>query len=109
MKLPIPGSNISKLVASSKRSTGKWLSGTGNIGLALCRLEMMTDLSVTDEPSDFDTSVAFKVVPPKDSAGAEEVLIRPFVPPWLRAKIEESKARRTKKRPRSGEDSLDID
>lgn len=109
VKLPIPGSNISKLVASSKRSTGKWLSGTGNIGLALCRLEMMTDLSVTDEPSDFDTSVAFKVVPPKDSAGAEEVLIRPFVPPWLRAKIEESKARRTNKRPRSGEDSLDID
>jgi folate-binding protein YgfZ len=109
LKLPISGSNISKLVASSKRSTGKWLSGTGNIGLALCRLEMMTDLSVTDEPSEFDSSVAFKVVPPKDSTDAAEVLIRPFVPPWLRAKIEESKARRIKKRPKGEEDSLDVD
>jgi folate-binding protein YgfZ len=108
LKAPIPGSNISKLVASSKRSTGKWLGGTGNIGLALCRLEMMTDLSVTDEPSDFDPTVAFKIVPPKDSTDQGEAWIRPFVPPWLRAKIEESKARRTKKKPEEDDDP-DVD
>lgn len=108
-KAPIPGSNISKLVASSKRSTGKWLGGAGNIGLALCRLEMMTDLSVTDEPSDFDPTVAFKIVPPKDSTDQGEALIRPFVPPWLRAKIEESKARRIKRKPKEEDDDLDAD
>lgn len=109
LKPPMPGSNISKLVTSSKRSTGKWLGGVGNIGLALCRLEMMTDLSVTDEPSDFDSSIAFKVVPPKDSSDQEEAFVRPFVPPWLRAKIEESKARRTKRKPKEDDDSLDAD
>jgi transferase CAF17, mitochondrial len=110
IKQPIPGSNISKLVASSKRSTGKWLGGVGNIGLALCRLEMMTDISVTDEPSDFDPGVAFKVVPPKDSPDQGEVLVKTFVPPWLRAKIEESKARRTRKKPpKEGDDDVDAD
>ena len=109
LKMPVSGSNISKLVASSKRSTGKWLGGVGNIGLALCRLEMMTELSVTDEPSDFDPGTAFKVVPPKDSSNQGEALVRPFVPPWLRAKIEESKARRTKKRPKDEEGEFDAD
>jgi folate-binding protein YgfZ len=109
LELPMPGSNISKLAASSKRSTGRWLGGVGNIGLGLCRLEMMTDLSVTDEPSNFDPSAAFRVVPPKDSVDQDGVLIRPFVPPWLRTKIEESKARRTKRKPREEEDDLDAD
>lgn len=110
LKLPISGSNISRLVASTKRSTGKWLGGVGNIGLALCRLEIMTDISITDEPSIFDPSVLFKVVPPKDSPDQVEVLVKPFVPPWLRAKIGESKARRIRKKPpREGDEELDAD
>lgn len=109
IQLPMPGSNISKLVASSKRSTGRWLGGTANIGLALCRLEMMTDLSVTDEPSSFDSNIAFKVVPPKDSIDHSGALIKPFVPSWLRAKIDESKARRINRKPKEEDDDLDVD
>ncbi|KAK4143975.1 uncharacterized protein C8A04DRAFT_28319 [Dichotomopilus funicola] len=33
------------------RSAGKWLSGVGNVGLALCRLEIMTDVVLPGEAS----------------------------------------------------------
>ncbi|RMZ76722.1 hypothetical protein DV737_g4697, partial [Chaetothyriales sp. CBS 132003] len=48
--LPPLESNISKLTTTKRgRSTGKWLGGVANIGLALCRLEMMTDIQLTAE------------------------------------------------------------
>lgn len=44
--LPLPqpprGANIARADGKG-RSTGKWLAGVGNIGLALCRLEAMTE------------------------------------------------------------------
>jgi folate-binding protein YgfZ len=47
---PPPGSNISRASTKGRgRSSGKWLSGVGNIGLALGRLEMMTDIQLTAE------------------------------------------------------------
>ena len=85
--LPPPGSNISK-VSSRGRSTGKWLGGIGNIGLALCRLEMMTDIRLTEEPTQFDPGQEFKIswdAQPGHQAG--EVKVRPFVPQWLRNSI----------------------
>jgi folate-binding protein YgfZ len=85
--LPPPGSNISKLL-SRGRSTGKWLGGIGNIGLALCRLEMMTDIRLTDEPTQYDPDQEFKIswdAQPGYEAG--EVKIKAFVPPWLRDSI----------------------
>lgn len=42
--LPPQGTEIYKIRKDPKpKSAGKWLAGVGNIGLALCRLETMTD------------------------------------------------------------------
>ena len=41
--LPPSGTSISRIDDDKKRTAGKWLHGIGNIGLALCRLEVMTD------------------------------------------------------------------
>lgn len=51
--LPPTGANLSRAREQRKgRSVGKWLGGVGDIGLALCRLEMVTDVSVTStQPS----------------------------------------------------------
>ena len=85
--LPPPGSNISK-VSSRGRSTGKWLGGVGNIGLALCRLEMMTDIRLTEEPTQYDPDQEFKIsweAQPGYEAG--QVKVKAFVPHWLRESI----------------------
>ncbi|KAM0562241.1 hypothetical protein ACHAPJ_002687 [Fusarium lateritium] len=67
------------------RSAGKWLKGVGNIGLGLCRLEIMTDVSLPGDAA----SAAFN---PEDEFvldwGEEEsrnrVKVKAFVPDWLR-------------------------
>ncbi|KAF4953724.1 hypothetical protein FSARC_12330 [Fusarium sarcochroum] len=67
------------------RSAGKWLKGVGNIGLGLCRLEIMTDVSLPGDAA----SGAFN---PEDEFvldwGEEEsrnrVKVKAFVPDWLR-------------------------
>ncbi|RMD41342.1 hypothetical protein DV735_g3773, partial [Chaetothyriales sp. CBS 134920] len=103
--LPPPESNITKVAATQQRrgrSTGKWLHGVGNIGLALCRLEMMTDIRLTAEtaaatysPEDeyqieWEALVAPPQQPPQDGGGGPAVVvgrsarIRPFVPAWVR-------------------------
>jgi folate-binding protein YgfZ len=85
--LPPPGSNISK-VLSRGRSTGKWLGGIGNIGLALCRLEMMTNIRLTEEPTQYDPDQEFKIswdAQPGYDAG--DVRVKAFVPQWLRDSI----------------------
>jgi len=86
--------NISKCGARGRsgRSTGKWLSGYGNIGLALCRLETMTDLSLTAEGSAFDPETDEFEVSWQDGETKEDrkVKVKAFVPPWLRQNIEES-------------------
>jgi folate-binding protein YgfZ len=45
LPLPLPprGATIARAEDEKARSAGKWLGGVGNIGLALCRLEVMTD------------------------------------------------------------------
>ncbi len=42
------GASISR-VGMRGRSAGKWLRGVGNIGLALCRVETMTDVVLPGE------------------------------------------------------------
>ncbi|OAA77707.1 aminomethyl transferase [Akanthomyces lecanii RCEF 1005] len=73
------------------RSAGKWLKGVGNIGLALCRLEIMTDVVLPGEQ-------AAATYNPEDEfvlewGGQEDVKssvkIKAFVPDWLRAGMEE--------------------
>jgi folate-binding protein YgfZ len=86
--LPLAGANISR-VASKGRSTGKWLHGLDNIGLGLCRLEMMSDIRLTDESATYDAKQEFKAVwedPRHD--GKQDVKVKAFIPPWMRAAIE---------------------
>ncbi|MCJ1238909.1 ccr4 associated factor [Varicellaria rhodocarpa] len=76
---PPPGTqhNIS-LLGGNGRSTGKWLRGVGNLGLALCRLETM--IGVQDE---------FKMQW-EDAQGNRnrEVKVKAFVPKWHRERQE---------------------
>lgn len=73
------------------RSAGKWLKGVGNIGLGLCRLEIMTDVVLPGETA----AAAFK---PEDEfllEWGEEgsktgVKVKAFVPDWLRAGLDAS-------------------
>ena len=58
--LPPKGANITP-VDKKGRSAGKWLGGVGNIGLALCRLEIMTDTVLTGEGGQWSPEHEFKV------------------------------------------------
>ncbi|KAH8696180.1 putative aminomethyl transferase [Talaromyces proteolyticus] len=102
--LPLPprGGNISKAGARKGRSAGKFLNGIGNVGLGLCRLEMMTDITLTGEGSQYSPSQVFKISwdgsDVEQASGEElspftpsqmpgEVKVKAFVPPWLREHI----------------------
>ncbi|OJD25941.1 hypothetical protein ACJ73_02680 [Blastomyces percursus] len=86
--LPPAGANISKVSSRKGRSAGKFLSGVGNIGLALCRLEMMTDIAFTEESSQYSHDQEFKISWEADAeAGVEkagELKVKALVPPWTR-------------------------
>jgi folate-binding protein YgfZ len=76
------GSNI-KPATKRGRSTGKWLAGIGNIGLALCRLETMTDLVLMGEGS-WTKDDEFRVESTHDERVDGDVHIKAFVPSWQR-------------------------
>jgi folate-binding protein YgfZ len=63
------------------RSAGKLLGGVGNIGLGLCRLEIMTDVQVSGEGGGYKESDEFKLEWEGDG-GQEMVKVKAFVPPW---------------------------
>ncbi|KAG8666276.1 ccr4 associated factor [Fusarium poae] len=79
------------------RSAGKWLKGVGNIGLGLCRLENMTDVTLPGDAA----SGAFN---PEDEFvldwGEEEnrnrVKVKAFVPDWLRKGLDAENSRHQK-------------
>lgn len=81
--VPAAGTNIKK-VEGKGRSTGKFLAGIGNVGLALCRLEMMTDVRLTAEGGTYKEGDEFAVEVQK---GGKETRIKPFVPVWMRDKL----------------------
>ncbi|PYH43864.1 YgfZ/GcvT domain-containing protein [Aspergillus saccharolyticus JOP 1030-1] len=85
------GLDISKAGPSKGRSAGKFLAGVGNIGLALCRLEMMTDVALTGEATQFTPDREFKiswdVAAADGSMEARTAKIKAFVPPWTREYI----------------------
>ena len=87
-----PGDNIARVNARG-RSTGKWLAGVGNVGLGLCRLEMMTDLVLTREGTQYSPEQEFRLATTPD--GKEEVKVRPFVPDWIRSRISQQEPPRT--------------
>jgi hypothetical protein len=65
---------------------GKWIAGIGNVGIAMCRLENMTDLVVTGEPSPFSPQHRF-VIKTAVEGNEQEVGVKAFVPDWVRGKI----------------------
>ncbi|KAF2863210.1 Aminomethyltransferase folate-binding domain-containing protein [Piedraia hortae CBS 480.64] len=74
-----------------KRSTGKLVASIGNVGLAMCRVEQMTDLAVSGEGSPFSPEDRFTVT----LADGTEVGVKAFVPAWMRGRIREPKIKRT--------------
>ncbi|KAL8676391.1 MAG: hypothetical protein Q9186_007087 [Xanthomendoza sp. 1 TL-2023] len=84
-----------------RRSAGKFLKGVGNVGLALCRLEMMTDVRVTQEEGgrgagmwspEHEFKMAWKEEEgegekEKEKEKEREVKIKAFVPEWHRGRV----------------------
>ena len=93
--LPPKGSNISR-TDKKGRSAGKWLGGVGNVGLALCRLEMMTDTVLTGEGSQWSPEHEFKVAwEPEEGKDRGEVRVKAFIPSWHRSRAEGQKLHRS--------------
>jgi folate-binding protein YgfZ len=69
-------------VEKSGRSAGKWLKGVGNVGLGLCRLEIMTGSQVGGEVGGWKESDEFKLEWQVEGAGEEMVKVKAFVPSW---------------------------
>ena len=78
-----------------RRPAGKFLASVGNVGLALCRLENMTDLRVSAEGGTYKEGVEFTVAAAEE--GEEKVKIKAFVPEWLREREQEKMERRARK------------
>lgn len=81
------------------RSAGKWLSGIGNVGLALCRLEIMTDVVLPGETAatTYNPADEFVMEPKAGEDGQEpfKVKIKAFVPEWLRQGLEQQNSGRS--------------
>jgi folate-binding protein YgfZ len=94
--LTLPACNTEIKIQGKRGKPGKWINGVGNVGLAMCRLELMTDLQVTGEPSTFSSEDRFVVAAAAGGADdAEKVLgIKAFVPDWMRSKIRAPKLQR---------------
>ncbi|OLN83697.1 putative transferase CAF17, mitochondrial [Colletotrichum chlorophyti] len=76
------------------RSAGKWLKGIGNVGLGLCRLEIMTDIVLPGETaaSTFDPADEFLLQWGEEDRN-NAVKIKAFVPEWLRNGLNEASGR----------------
>lgn len=77
------GANISRTNRKG-RSAGKFLTRVGNVGLGLCRLEIMTDIKLSDgSEGGYTEEDEFRVERGEEAGdGAEEVRIKAFVPTW---------------------------
>lgn len=84
--LTCPSRDADIKIQGKRGRPGKWVGGVGNIGLAMCRLEMMTDLAVSSEPSAFSPEDRF-TIQTGGEANAQEMGIKAFVPDWIRNKI----------------------
>lgn len=94
LMIPPPGANISR-VEKKGRSAGKWLGGVGNVGLALCRLELMTDTVLTEVTGQWSPENEFKVMWEDDTCGEQrEVKVKAFVPQWHKERAEAQRVQR---------------
>ncbi|TPX18521.1 uncharacterized protein E0L32_011559 [Thyridium curvatum] len=84
------GTSIGR-VGKKGRSAGKWLKGVGNVGLALCRLEVMTDVELPGETAAsgaYDPSGEFVMHMGGEDQESRSVRIKAFVPDWLRSGLQ---------------------
>lgn len=82
---PSVGADIKKAEGRG-RSAGKVMTTAGNIGLGLCRLEMMTDVRLTAEGGMYKDGDEFAI---QSVEGADkEMRIKAFVPEWIRSKLQ---------------------
>ena len=96
LELPVRNADISR-AEKKGRSAGKWLGGVGNVGLALCRLDVMTDTALTAEGSQWSPENEFKVAWRSGKDGEDnEVMIKAFVPDWHQTKAEAQSSHRRK-------------
>lgn len=74
------------------RSAGKWLRGVGNVGLGLCRLEIMTGVTLPGETAaaTFDPAHEFVLEWGEEDARSG-VKVKAFVPDWIQAGLDASK------------------
>jgi folate-binding Fe-S cluster repair protein YgfZ len=72
------------------KATGTVIAAICNVGLAMCRLEQMTDLVVSGEGTPFDPARTFVAV----GTNGEQLGVKPFVPEWMRGKIRAPKLQR---------------
>lgn len=85
-----------------KRAVGKWIGGEGNVGLALCRVEAMTDLVIStgsDQGSEGGGGGAgidgmrwkpgdeFVIKPALPGESGGDVRVQACVPTWMRERI----------------------
>lgn len=95
------GANILPADGRRGRSAGRWLAGVGNVGLALCRIEMMSDVVLTAEGSKWSAEDEFRLDLGREGGEGEgegergdEVRIKAFVPEWVRSRIKVKKQNR---------------
>lgn len=83
--LPESGMDIKQLDDNGSikkgRAAGKFITSVGNIGLALCRLEMMTSMRVSAEGGSWKPGVEFGMEWPSEG---EVVRVKAVVPQWFR-------------------------
>lgn len=74
------------------RSAGKWLRGVGNVGLGLCRLEIMTGVTLPGETAavTFDPAHEFVLEWGEEDARSR-VKVKAFVPDWIQAGLDAAK------------------
>ncbi|KAF2104935.1 Aminomethyltransferase folate-binding domain-containing protein [Rhizodiscina lignyota] len=80
----LTGANIKK-AQGKVRSAGKFLAGVGNVGLGLCRLEMMTDVQLTAEGGTYKPGDEFEV---DAQEGEKRIRIKPFIPGWMKDRLQ---------------------
>ncbi|KAJ9165464.1 Aminomethyltransferase folate-binding domain-containing protein [Coniochaeta hoffmannii] len=85
----IPAGTSIGRVGKKGRSAGKWLRGVGNLGLALCRLEIMTDVVLPGEANTsaynpVDEFVLTEKLEEGQETAGRQARVKAFVPLWLR-------------------------
>jgi folate-binding protein YgfZ len=87
--------NVDVKVSPRRRddSAGNWVEGIGNVGLALCRLEMMTDIRINSDQDAkaFTKDAEFEFEPVEGSK--LRLKVKAFIPKWLRERIGQRQVR----------------